>query len=316
MVDTASVGPSAFAVGGRVSAYSALERAIIQAVVYADIFDSALTPAEIRRYLVDVAASLEQVEAALGAGLIPEALSCSQGCIVLPQRESAAELRRQRAQLAERLWPRAIRYGQLIGRLPFVRMVAVTGALAVDNVEPSADIDYMIVTETGRLWVCRALIIAVVRLAAVRGDVICPNYLLAEHALAISERTLYAARELAQMVPVCGHAVYGQLRAANAWADGLLPNAAGAPRDVAEARLGRQWARGLAEWALRGRLGALAERWEMRRKIRKLSRHAGAGAEAAFCADWCKGHFGGHGQRTLAAYQQRLRAVGLANEAL
>jgi hypothetical protein len=33
--------------------------------------------------------------------------------------------------------------------------------------------------------------------------------------------------------------------------------------------------------------------------------------EASFCADWCKGHFENYGQRTLAAFAERLRALEL-----
>jgi hypothetical protein len=53
----------------------------------------------------------------------------------------------------------------------------------------------------------------------------------------------------------------------------------------------------------------------MARKVRKFSRQRGAQdglglqIEAAFCADWCKGHFDNHGQRTLNAFAERLRAL-------
>jgi hypothetical protein len=65
-------------------------------------------------------------------------------------------------------------------------------------------------------------------------------------------------------------------------------------------------------------LGTALEQWERQRKIARFSqqqrgaRDNGAGneeAEAQFSADWCKGHFEGHANRILDAYQERLRAL-------
>ena len=67
--------------------------------------------------------------------------------------------------------------------------------------------------------------------------------------------------------------------------------------------------RRLAEAALRTPVGGQLERWEMARKVRKFSQRPNDHAEAAFGAEWCKGHFDGHGRRVLAAYADRLRAL-------
>jgi hypothetical protein len=50
----------------------------------------------------------------------------------------------------------------------------------------------------------------------------------------------------------------------------------------------------------------------MRRKVRRLSRRAGGQGkgEAQFTADWCKGHFDAHGERTLTGFAQRLSRLG------
>src|SRR5690606_20957099 len=133
---------------------------------------------------------------------------------------------------SERLWHEALRYGRIIASLPYVRMVAITGELAMDNIQPSSDIDYFIITQPGRLWLCRALTIGVVRYAALRGLTVCPNYLLSESALEIHEQNLYAAHEVAQMIPIAGHTVYQRLRAQNTWTEAFLPNAAGPPRQI------------------------------------------------------------------------------------
>src|SRR5579859_1112129 len=207
----------------------ALAEAIMQTVIYADIFDYPLTPSEIHRYLIGMRSSVAQVSTMLDSRTLRPLLSRQGAYITLQGRESIVALRQHRLEIAARLWPRASRYGRLLSRIPFVRMVAVTGTLAVDNVEAGDDIDVLIVTAVERLWLCRLLVIALVRLVATSGDVLCPNYFLSERALTLSEHTIYTAHELAQMVPLYGQRTYDRMRQLNNWTATLLPNATAAP---------------------------------------------------------------------------------------
>jgi hypothetical protein len=291
------------------SSRAAVERAIVQTVAYADVFDYPLTADEIQRYLIGVRASRQIVRSALSSGrLVSETLTRSGKYFSLGGRDSAVETRRGRAAIAVEYWKRAIRYGHRIGNLPFVRMVAVTGALAMDNIA-DRDIDFLIVTEPGRLWLCRALVVGLVRAAALRRIELCPNYFLSENALELSEHNLFTAHEVAQMVPLTGADMYRRLRELNRWTDTYLPNAGGSPRRVATVEPAARRTRRLLEHALRSPLGGPVERWEMARKMRKLGQQGNGHAEATFGPDWCKGHFGDHGQVTLARYEERLRAL-------
>jgi hypothetical protein len=210
-----------------------LERAIVEAVAYADVFDYPLTADEVHRYLNGVTASRAGVRATLANGrLVPRLLSHAGRYYCLRGREAVIETRRERARLSATYWRRALGYGRLIAGLPFVRLVAVTGALAMDNVADD-DVDYMIITEPGRLWSCRALVVAVVRWAALGGITLCPNYFLSENALVLSERSLFTAHEVAQMVPLAGWDTYDTFRRLNRWTERFLPNAGGPPRRVA-----------------------------------------------------------------------------------
>jgi hypothetical protein len=47
----------------------------------------------------------------------------------------------------------------------------------------------------------------------------------------------------------------------------------------------------------------------MERKIRTLTQRGVDHVESGFGVDWCKGHFGDHGQRTLARYHERVAAL-------
>ncbi len=169
-----------------------LRDAVLRSVAYADLFDFALRLPELHRYLIGVAATPAAVEAAARA-LDPDRLIVRDGMIVAAGREALLEERQRRRAIAARTWPVALRYARAVGSLPFVRMVAITGALAVGNATDGADIDLMVITERGRVWLSRAMTIAFVRHAATRGHELCPNTFLAESALTTITPDLYAA---------------------------------------------------------------------------------------------------------------------------
>jgi hypothetical protein len=299
-----------------------LERAILQAVGYADVFDFPLTAAEIWRNLVEVAAGEEEVLAVLNSHrLVPGQLIAQEGYYMLPGRSGLVELRRRRAVASSQLWPRAHHYGRLIAALPFVRMVAVTGALAVNNSGPGDDIDYLVVTEPGRLWLARAFTILLVKRAARRGDLICPNYFISDQALALPERDLFTAHELAQMAPLAGFDVYQHMLALNTWAGDFLPNMRPAQRAAFE-KPKRSLSTRIAELLLRTPPGGWLERWEMTRKQARFSRQLTSFEgvleglnepelyyEVAFSAQRCKGHFNMHGRRTMQNYGAHLERM-------
>lgn len=290
-----------------------IEQAIVNTVAYVDAFDYPLTTAEIHRYLIRLPMSPEHISEILRcSNLVPRRLRRWGDYYMLPGRERIMHTRRQRQMVAERIWPEAVRYGRLISRMPFVRMVAVTGSLAVNNVGPHEDIDYLIVTANDRLWLCRAFVILIVRWAARRGLEICPNYFLTERALELPTQNLYTAHELTQMVPLSGLPIYNTLRRLNAWTQEYLPNARGAPAlsfpaDSAMRRpAGRPLGR-LIELLLSSRLGRRLDQWEMERKIRRFRREYGdwgGWEESEFSPDCCKGHFNLHQRATLQAWEQ------------
>jgi hypothetical protein len=294
---------------------TSLERSILDALTYADVFDYPLTAEEIHRYLVGEVATVEQVQAALADSTrLARHIEFYSTYHTLRGRSEIVALRQQCSATARRVWQTAVHYGAWIARLPFVRMVAVTGALAVDNVREADDIDYLIVTAPGRLWISRAFVILLVRWAARLGHDICPNYFLSERALQLDDRSLFTAHELMQMIPLAGEELYQQMHALNPWAREWLPNVDGAARRVPVAPVRGYPVKALVEAILDTPLGDWLESWEMRRKIARFTAEAAqrtptSSHEAEFSADACKGHVDGHGERIMTAYQARLRAI-------
>lgn len=288
---------------------SAVERGALHALAYADIFDYPLTAAEAHRYL-SVPAKPSEVRAGLDR-LAGDRLHSRDGFYALPGRGEIVDARRARADRAALLWPHALHYGRLLAGLPFVRMVAVTGSLALDNADEGSDLDYLLVTAPGRVWVVRALSSLVRRSAARAGIHVCPNYILSERSLALREHNLFTAHELLQMVPIAGAAVYRRMLRINDWAAAYLPNAAataargGAAPPAWAARVTRA-----AELALRSPIGTLLERSERARLTRKLARRGLDRSEVEYTVDCCKDHVDARGRQVLSAYEARVAALG------
>lgn len=286
-----------------------LSSAILQTAAYADIFDHPLTAGEIHRYLVGLRVSIKAVEELLEDGLI----SRRGEYFTLPGREEIIPIRMERELLASGLLPRALRYGRVLGTLPFIRMVALTGSLAVKNVSRRDDFDYMLVAVPGRVWTARAFALLFNRFVRRYGHAVCPNLIVSENMLEWPLHDLYSARELSQMIPVSGMDVYRKLIRANAWVEEFLPNA----WDALQASLNhlksetRTSLSRVVEIPLRSRLGDRVERWEMDRKIARFSKQAGFGEETRFDTEICQGNFHHHRKWTYHEYRRNLRNLGL-----
>lgn len=267
--------------------------AVLYTLAYSDVFDYPLEANQVWRYLVGLRASPDDVQRTLDS---TPCVETDGTYYYLVGRQVTTEIRRARVEVARAMWPRVRRYSTRIARLPFVRMVALTGALAMVNAPARDDFDFLIVTEPGYLWLTRALVIAlVVRPSMLKGDEVCPNYLITTDSLDFDSRDLFTAHELAQMVPLAGEGLYAKLRERNAWVYDFLPNAEGAPFDLmGEVVSTNGWlSRSVAEPLLRSDLGARLDRWEMGRKIPQLS--AGrTGGEVSLGRNHCKGHIDAH----------------------
>lgn len=286
------------------------EQSVLRTVLYSDLFDYALTPAEIARYLICCTATTDQVQAALDNSIwLNERVVQIEGYVVAQGREALVQRRLDRSHTSDRLWVRARRLTHVLSLLPFVRMIGVTGALAMNNASATDDIDVMIVTPPDRVWLTRALAVGLVYVGKLFGDTLCPNYVISERVLALENHSLFVAHEFSQMVPVYGFDVYARLVCANEWIATWLPNAARDLPPETEQRLSRVERgikRGL-EWLLSGRLGAALERWEMQRKIRKFQPQLGhPDGDAVLDRDHVKGHFDDYGGPVMRLYAERL----------
>lgn len=281
---------------------SELSQAVFDTLVYSDIFDFPLKAREIYRYLSGRAATYDEVCRVLGSDprLIREG-----EYFTLKGRREIVWLREKREQRSQKLLPYALAYGRMIGSMPFVRMVALTGSLAVHNVSNNEDFDYMLVTQPGRLWTARAFVLLFGRFTRPIGHTLCPNVIVTENSLAWSQHDLYSARDLCQMIPISGMDVYQRLMKANDWVMDFLPIAygetVGTPSEEKHQHIFQRQFEGL----LQGHLGDRFEHWEMNRKIERFTRRKDFGEETTFNASICQGNFDHHRKWTIQKLGKR-----------
>ena len=278
---------------------------VFHTLAYADVFDYPLTAPEVYRYLTSTKASFEEVVQALADETF---FTRVEDYFTLRGREEIVETRKRRTEVSAQLWAKAARYGRIIASLPFVRMVAVTGSLAMNNTEAGKDVDYMIVTVPKHLWTCRALSLLVARFAKMEGVSLCPNYLVTTNAIELKERSLYVAHELAQMIPLSGMEIFSEMLRLNDWIYDYLPNASSVPTWPQTVKQGNRESliQRILEILFSLPIGNWFEKWEMNRKIERLAREQSSSFESYFSADVCKGHIDRHGENIVTALAVRL----------
>jgi len=296
-----------------------LDIAILKTIIYGDVFNFPMTAQEIHHFLIhdepiDYQTIINHLESSID---LDQHLCHNEKYYALKQRDELFTLRSGRDKLMDTLSPQMIYYGRILSYFPFVEFVGITGALAMRN--PSStdeDLDYLVITRPGRVWLARALIILLVRLMRLRDIEICPNYVLASDQLIQSRQDLYIAHEITQILPLSNHNLYQKLREQNQWAIDHLPNAL-APFytlwDNKDNRLGLMLKHAV-ETLLSTPLGNWLEQWEYRRKAQRFEQQAQAPtASAEIDTGHVKGHFNDYGHQVLAKYYAKAAELGITD---
>lgn len=242
---------------------STARSAILSALWYFDIFQYPLTAAEVFEYgncrEVRPEAVAEILEELVQEGLVfhfDGYYQSQNNSGWLPRR---LEYNRRAAQFL----PIARRMARLIGAFPFIRAVFVSGSLSKNCMAPDGDIDFFLITEPGRLWLARTLLVVFKKLFLLNSHkYFCVNYFVDTEHLEIEDKNLFTATETLTLLPLYGREWYMRFADANGWARDFLPNFPWRPDDaVAPHRRGLL--KKVLEGVLGGRLGAWLDRKAM-----------------------------------------------------
>jgi hypothetical protein len=216
-----------------------LYKNILSTVVYYDILDYPLTSFEIWKYLIrdreangdeqeknnlrDIVRELEKDE-------LKKHFDEYRGFYFLRGRKSLIDQRIERNKISEKKFRTIKKVCWLIQFVPFVRMIAVTGAVAMKNADRKSDLDLMIALKGGKIFTGRVLVTALVHILGMRRhgrkitDRICLNYFITDQSLEISIKDLFSSSEYSFIVPVFGWECFRKFQEKNKWIKNFREN--------------------------------------------------------------------------------------------
>jgi predicted nucleotidyltransferase len=212
-------------------------------VCYHDIFDYPLTQKELSKWKAGRKVSrIKNLELKIG---------CKSDFYFLKGREEIVKRRLQREKYSKGKLKIALKAARLLSLVPSVKMVAITGSLAMSNADANSDIDLLIITKNNSLWTTRVMAFLFLKLNkfALRTpgvknekDKLCLNIWLDESDPVWSNKNLYTAHEICQIIPLANkNKTYERFIAKNSWVQDFWPNAlkTSSKRRVATSKTGK-----------------------------------------------------------------------------
>lgn len=174
---------------------------ILSLLAYFDIFKHPLTVSDIQRMKgLSEAIILDQLKVLVTTNICFE----WQGYYGLSADiQENAQRRLVAEKNAEQYWSKVKKYSQRIANFPFVRGVAISGSLSKGVMTDDGDIDFFIITEPNKLWITRSLLILYKKIRLLNSrKYFCLNYFVDTNNLAIIDKNIFTAVEVAHLIPV------------------------------------------------------------------------------------------------------------------
>lgn len=214
---------------------------VLATLVYYDGMDYPMTAFEIWKYLMRAdyyeaeskaygKVSLKDIIWALEHEKNKEWVERKNGFYFLRGRADLTVQRIERGKISAGKFKRLRRIAWFLRLVPFVRMVGVTGRLAMKNAEVKSDWDVLIVLKKGHIWLGRFLVTAVVHILGSRRygnkvtDRVCLNYYITDKTLEIATKDLFSANEYFFLFPLFGFETYCSFSLRNLWIRKIKPN--------------------------------------------------------------------------------------------
>lgn len=217
-----------------------LDKEEMTSLLYHDVFDYPLTYLELIKWRAG-----REIKADLKA----DRFDYRDGYYFIAGKERSVLKRVIAQRISVRKMHLAETAARLLALIPFIDFVGITGSLAMNSAQDDSDIDLIILTKKGRLWMGRFLSVLLLDLLKIPRrrygegqvkDKLCLNMWLDSDAYAWPKKAknAYTAHEIAQIQPLVNkNRSFEKFLFANRWVAGFWPSAVKIPK---KALLGSQ----------------------------------------------------------------------------
>lgn len=131
---------------------------VLATLAYSDQFQFPLLVDEIQQRLIGMTADVFSIENTLENLKRMELVEQDGDWYFLKGSQKYIEIRKDREQYLDEKSSEIKEFVDWAQHIPWIKAVVVTGSVAVRNVRPHSDVDFMIITMKRRLWLSRILV--------------------------------------------------------------------------------------------------------------------------------------------------------------
>lgn len=195
------------------------------AVFYHNIFEYPLTLSELIRWTPKKSYKIKSK------------INFKNGFYYIKHKDTFVYERNLRKRISQRKILIAKKAAKVLSIIPVIRMVGISGSLAMNNAKKGSDIDLIIITKQGELWTARILTYFLLKItgflvrkpkSSEEKDKLCLNIWLDESTLLWpkKQRNIYTAHEILQIIPILNKKkMFESFLSENKWAFKYWPNA-------------------------------------------------------------------------------------------
>ena len=216
-----------------------LNKNILATIVYYNGFNYPLTAFEVWKNLIrtdyydnsqPAQITLAEIIRRLGDDNLKKYIENQNGFYFLKGENNLVERRIKNNKISAGKINKLVGIAKWMRFIPFIKMIGMTGALAMKNANVKSDLDIFLVFKNGKIWTGRTLATLFLHIIGKRRhnrkiiDRVCLNFFVTDDSLEVMTRDLFSASEYMFLVPLYGFSIYERFQIKNQWIKSMKPN--------------------------------------------------------------------------------------------